>query len=81
MSSLPNKDRKKTPKDDDCVICLEPAFQNVLECLQCDSRFHASCIGGNSCVQALPAAFKCYENDASLVDSRVSAVEISDTKY
>ena len=42
-TSPPSKDGKKH-KDEDCIICCKPATDNVMECVWCDARLHASCI-------------------------------------
>ena len=41
-ASPPNKDGKKH-KEEDCVVCYKPATDNVLECVWCEARLHASC--------------------------------------
>ena len=38
-----SKDNKKT-KEEDCMICFEPATDDVLECIWCDGRVQAKCI-------------------------------------
>ena len=38
------KDGKKA-KEDECLICLEMATENVLECVWCEGRIHAGCSG------------------------------------
>ena len=42
-TSPAEKERKKT-KEDDCVICCEPATEDVLECNWCEGRLHAGCV-------------------------------------
>ena len=42
-TSPPSKENKKT-KEEDCVVCLEPATDDVLECIWCDGRVHAKCV-------------------------------------
>ena len=43
-SSPPNKEGKKT-KEDDCLTFHQPATENILECIWCDGRLHAGCVG------------------------------------
>lgn len=43
-SSPLSKDGKKV-KEDECLICLKMATDNVLECTWCDGRVHAECSG------------------------------------
>jgi len=32
-------------KEDECLICLKMATENVLECAWCDGRVHSECAG------------------------------------
>ena len=41
-SSPPSKDGKKH-KDEDCLVCLNPATDSVMECVWCEARLHAKC--------------------------------------
>lgn len=42
LTSPANKDGKKA-KEEDCVICCKPATENVMECMWCEARLHATC--------------------------------------
>jgi len=41
-SSPPSKDGKKH-KDEDCLVCCNPATDNVMEYVWCEARLHAKC--------------------------------------
>jgi len=41
-SSPANREEKKT-KEEECLICSKPATDNILECVWCERRQHASC--------------------------------------
>jgi len=88
MASSPLcKDGKKA-KEDECLISLEMATDNVLKCAWCEGRIHAGCSGISedqcrvldtilyffcpSCLQLLPNT-----DTLSLVDTKVAAVEES----
>ena len=41
-SSPPSKDSKKH-KDEDCLVCCNPATDSVKECVWCEARLHEKC--------------------------------------
>ena len=42
-SSPANKEGGKKSKEEECVVCNEPATDDVLECIWCEGRQHAKC--------------------------------------